>query len=248
MFFILAGEGTSDLGSLDQAGILKKGPMTWIIDHICRAQDATPEYELMTESKLKHLCKNDQRNIMPSRPNQGKNTEKIWLVAKYLGNIAQKREETTGVILFKDSDGTRSVPRDHWEQMVRAMESGFQGASFQYGVAMVPRPKSEAWLLAYYQKGLPNTLPYQNTSRFEKLPGNDGSSKSAKALLSQAFDNAENPYKLISESEISEVDWEAVDMPSFQLFRQRLQNVIAMINHRSCPHSCQDTLLTTRKN
>lgn len=106
---------------------------------------------------------------------------------------------------------------------------------------MVPRPKSEAWLLGYYQKGLPRQNAYNHCERFEEMPGNDASPKSLKNLLQKALGTEGNPYNLITEKELHSVKWEKIDMPSFNLFRKRLENVLAEMNGHTPPHPPEET-------
>ncbi len=59
-------------------------------------------------------------------------------------------------VLFRDSDGTASSGRGLWEDKRKSIEDGFGEAGFDYGVPMIPKPKSEAWLLCAfhgYQRG-----------------------------------------------------------------------------------------------
>ena len=108
---------------------------------------------------------------------------------------------------------------------------------------MVPRPKSEAWLLGYYQKNLPRQNAYNHCERFEDLPGNDGSPNSAKELLKKTLNTTGDVYDLIDKEEIEAIDWEQIDMPSLNLFRKRLENVLAAMTGSSYPHPITETQL-----
>lgn len=247
MKFLLAGEGSSDLGTLSLNGTLKKGAMTLLIDCIAENNYATvPEYHLVTESQLKRLKKQDRRNIM-GRGREYKHFEEIYLSAQYLGQYSKvvfQDDDDAGIIFFKDSDGTHSAPRDLWEKIVKAMQSGFEASGNKYGVAMVPRPKSEVWLLGYYQKNFPGQREYNHCERFEELPGNDGSPKSVKNMLKEALNTTDNVYDLINKEELKAIQWERIDMPSFNLFRKRLENVLAAMTGDSYPHPISETQLT----
>ena len=85
------------------------------------------------------------------------------------------------------------------------------------------QPKSEAWLLAYYQKNESvSSSPYQNCACFEKLAGNDSAKpkNSAKHILESLLDGQELDY-----GELRQIEWHRVDMPSFNRFRDRVYNV-----------------------
>ena len=245
MNFLLAGEGSSDLGTLSFDGTLKKGAMTLLIDTIAEKNyGITPDYQLVTESQLSRLKKQDKRNIM-GRGKEYKPFEEVFLSAQYLGRYAKTvfQDDDSGVIFFKDSDGTNAAPRNLWENIVKAMQAGFEISGNRNGVAMVPRPKSEAWLLGYYQKNLPGQHEYNHCEQFEKLPGNDGSPNSAKELLKKALNTTGDVYDLIVKEEIEAIQWEQIDMPSFNLFRKRLENVLAAMTGTSHPHPIQETQL-----
>lgn len=245
MKFLLAGEGSSDLGTLSYDGTLKKGAMTLLVDAIAeKNHNMTPEYQLVTERKLKALKKQDRRNIM-GRGIEHHPFEEVYLSAQYLGQHAQTvfQDEGAGVIFFKDSDGTNAAPRNLWESIVTAMQAGFENSGNKNCVPMVPRPKSEAWLLGYYQKNLPRQSAYNHCERFEDLPGNDGSPNSAKELLKKALNTTGDVYDLIDKNEIDAIQWERIDMPSFNLFRKRLENVLAAMTGNSYPHSIPETQL-----
>ena len=147
MKFILAGEGSSDLGTTLPDGTLKKGAMTLLVDAIAdKCCSMMPDYHLVSESELKSLKKQDRRNTM-GRGKEHKPYEEVFLSAQYLGKYSKTvfpDEEQAGVVFFKDSDGTNAAPKNRWESIVKAMQAGFENSGNQYGVPMVPRPKSEA--------------------------------------------------------------------------------------------------------
>ncbi len=249
MKFLLAGEGSSDLGSMHPDGTLKKGAMTLLIDVIAQKScGMRPEYCLVSEKQLKALKKQDRRNTM-GRSTEYKPFEEVFLSAQYLGKYSKNifpDEEYAGVVFFKDSDGTNAAPRRLWEGIVKAMQAGFRMSGNKYGVPMVPRPKSEAWLMGYYQKNLPGQQAYNHCERFEDMPGNDGSPNALKTLLKTALNTAGDVYDLIGKDEIDAIDWERVDMPSLNLFRKRLENVLAAMTGAAYPHPIAETQLAGR--
>lgn len=241
MHFILAGEGPSDLGSKDNEGKFRKGAMTHIVDAIAlRGYKCLPEYQFLTKNDVKKLKKKNPRIIF-ERGIEDKHSGEIYLSAFCLGEEANQKGGSWGVIFFTDADGTRSAPRDVWEKKVRDMQQGFDSSRNPHGIPMVPRPKSEAWLLGYYQKGLPRQNAYNHCERFEEMSGNDASPNSLKNLLQKALDPEGNPYDRITEEELHSVKWEKIDMPSFNLFRKRLENVLAEMNGQTPPHPPEET-------
>lgn len=241
MRFILAGEGPSDLGSKDDQGGFKKGAMTHIIDAIAlKHHGRSPEYEYLADVEVQRLKKKNPR-LLGNRGREAKPHTEIYLSALCLGEEAKQKGGSWGVIFFKDADGTRSASPNLWESKVKAMQSGFDSSGNSYGVPMVPRPKSEAWLLGYYQKGLPKQNAYNHCERFEGMSGNDASPNSLKKLLQKALKTKGNVYDLITEKEFHDIEWERIDMSSFNLFRKRLENVLAEMSGLSPPPPLEET-------
>ena len=87
---------------------------------------------------------------------------------------------------------------------------------------MVPRPKSEAWMLCALK-----VQPYQNCHLLEDEPGNDNSPNSLKAQLAAIFNNAEpsaaKQSELVAEGRVDPLQ---IDMPSFQRFREELEAAV----------------------
>lgn len=72
------------------------------------------------------------------------NARSLAIVAK------QKSAEVADVViavLFRDSDGASSAGRGNWQNKYDTILKGFEHEQFSHGVAMVPNPKSESWLL-----------------------------------------------------------------------------------------------------
>lgn len=245
MKFILSGEGPSDLGINEPNGDFRKGAMTFLINAIAKKVGCSNlSFKLIMEKELKSLKKADRRNTM-GRGIEYKPHESEYLSALYLGRYALEdgANKEIGVIFFKDTDGTNSAPRNRWEMIVKAMQGGFKFSGNPFCVPMVPRPKSEAWLLGYYQGNLDNQQAYNHCERFEEMPGNDNSPNSLKKLLQKAVSPEGNPYDVITEEDIAEIDWSRVDMPSLNLFRKRLENVLAAMQDKHLPNPENETIL-----
>ena len=101
------------------------------------------------------------------------------------------------------------------------MARGFAAAGYVRGVPMLPKPKSEAWLLCALQEHA-----YQNCIRFESISGNDHSPNSAKKQLEAAMLEYGKTYAdapdMVVDGMISPQE---IDMPSFNAFRSRLEEV-----------------------
>ncbi|MCB2156653.1 hypothetical protein KQI84_17390 [bacterium] len=104
------------------------------------------------------------------------------------------------------------------------MELGFKAADgFDRGVPMIPKPKSEAWLIC----ALKEDSPYSFCDRLEEtLPGNDDSPNSAKMQLAEILLAKGKSTSDLAEMVMNqEIHPDRIDMPSFNSFRQRLELV-----------------------
>ncbi len=232
----LTGEGKSDIGYRNyDDGTFVPREMT----HVARAvMDAAflphkinVEYEFLDENGLTRLMKGSRSskrqpimtNRLGSASSQDSKFPRLWMRAKVWGEHVMKNKGTIAV-MFTDADTTRSQEKDKWRCKYDAIAGGFSEAGMKNGVPMVPQPKSEAWLLAYYQKEMGNGhCAYQNCSRFECLRGTDDPSdeKSAKVILSRLLKD-----EIPSEKELRSIEWDKVDMPSFNAFRDRMRDVV----------------------
>ena len=226
---LLLGEGSSDLGENDPFADppFRKGPMSVAIDNLTAAKGVEDiEYRLMTRGEVSKGIKATKRSIS-ARP-KGVDSERrnIYLSAWYLGTEALS-DQRDFAVYFHDPDQTNSGGANTAELIERAMYAGFDKASYNTGVPMIPQPRSEAWLLAYFQKNLQGQHEYNKAERFENLPANDASPNSAKKLLMQAVgaSSESETYAKVT-AEIGDIDWTKIDMPSFNRFRKRLEVVL----------------------
>jgi hypothetical protein len=217
MNFLLAGEGSSDLGSLDTDGSLKKGPMAFVVDALCQSErHVSPNYVgLLSHTKLSRLAAKVGRGG-PERP--VRESALVYDQAVALAREAKSRSGCCGSIFFQDCD------REAWGKLYEAMRQGFKAGGMEHaGVPMIPKPKSEAWFLAYYQKNETGQRAYNNSRRFEEMSGNDASPKSVKKKLAKMLECAVREiYDKITEDEIRAIKWTRVDMPSFKQFKEDL--------------------------
>lgn len=242
MYFLLTGEGDTDIGySDDNPGVL-------VSALIALAAEATNEdfgncYHIVSQAELSILCRkipNTPKSMLSrgaKKKYDGMNA--IQRQAQALGKMAKEKGDT-GAEFFHDCDYTHSQAsdsQDYYEELIRTVEIGFYlKDKYRDGVAMIPKPRSESWLLAHYQ----NT-PYQASERFENLPGNDVSEKSGKKLLAYFFHCKENEiYDYVNADEI---DWCKIDCPSFIFFKKRFQHVVQRLTHQSTTIPENETLL-----
>ena len=105
------------------------------------------------------------------------------------------------------------------------MRSGFRSVDCELGVPMVPKPKSEAWLLCALKRS-----PYQGCADLEDLSGNDDSPRSPKKLLAEAVGSSVVPVPAEEQVDwvrTGRVDPFRIQMPSFDQFKTDLLEAVS---------------------
>jgi hypothetical protein len=236
MIMVLSGEGPTDIGTCANAlgecsgDDFRPGPMAVVIDKLA---ELIAGYSLLAAGALEFISEGNIARAskqLPMALSAGKKrdyeTAFFFKGARALARHASRRGAAAncpaGAVLFRDADGTRSTERGLYEAKWNSIEGGFRAENFENGVPMVPKPKSEAWLICALKP-----QPYQNCAALEdSLSGNDNSPNPAKTQLEALLDlldksSADLP-DLVGDGAISAT---RIDMPSFQRFRQRLEEV-----------------------
>lgn len=242
MLLLVSGEGATDIGKLNGnprqpccgEGFLP-GPMAWFVDQITSGKMGYSFLEsdymyFVAETKLSH-CTKDLKP--PSLPGKRRATETAYFfrTARALACIARTLAQETGdevvAVLFRDADGTQSAGRGDWRAKFDSMLNGFAYEGLSGGVPMLPKPKSEAWLLC----ALKSPQPYQNCAELERASGNDRSPRSLKQQLTEVL--GQNPTRevLCDQLRSWKVDVFRIDMPSFNAFRERLEAALMTQTH-----------------
>ena len=239
MYFLFSGEGATDLGVSSGNSIVSEGseyqygPLTIFVDQIveecCRfSLLESQHYGFISKQTLKQradeLKANKKSPHLPGKK-RGNETAYFFKNARIFARIAMDRQTQLNDIvigiLFRDSDGTASAGRGSWEDKRRSMESGFMAEGFQRGVPMIPKPKSEAWLICALQAN-----PYQSCAVLESRSGNDNSPNSLKQELQRILGEPVT-RDLLSRLVIDRrIDVRRIEMPSLKSFLRRLKEVI----------------------
>lgn len=242
MYFLLSGEGKGDIGVCDPISetcnteFFKPGPMTLIIDKLVESflgydfsHIDTERVSFVSESYLADQKQPPVKKAMSLRgkkqPSETKyyfeNARALAVAAK---NMAVEHADEVVAVLFRDSDGTASAGRGNWRDKRESMINGFKAEGFENGVPMVPKPKSEAWLLCAVKDN-----PYQSCEKLEDQSGNDKAVNPLKDQLSVALNGSSSTQvhnNLITDGD---VDIHRIDMPSYNEFKQDLETVIKSV-------------------
>ncbi|WP_042011556.1 hypothetical protein [Aeromonas fluvialis] len=145
--------------------------------------------------------------------------------AAVLGELAQQTGSFTEAqlaIYFHDTDGTNRDPHDPHD-LVQAVNEGFRAAGFAgRGVAMVPQPTSEAWLICSCKPDA-----YQHCAQLEtRLSGNDRSpDRAPKLVLGHHLRNTDY-HRGDLLPVVNAIELDRLDMPTFNQFRDDLKQGI----------------------
>ena len=234
MILLLSGEGPTDIGACATAGgecegqAFSAGPMALLINQIVEpiweySPLGTGAFTYVSEGVLAAGSKQLRGVALPGlkRPRE---TAYFYKNARALARMAKARttpESPVGAVLFRDSDGTLSACNSLWQDKWNSMATGFKAEAFALGVPMVPKPKSEAWLLCAVQQN-----QYTNCARFENISGNDASPNSAKQHLDDALAaRGRNHHDVCDMIRDGTVQAARIAMPSYDRFRGRMEEV-----------------------
>lgn len=245
MIVIFSGEGPTDLGQ-SKTGMspcsgqdFAPGPMAALADHALEARlrysvlDTTPDRVWhINETELAKRAKSLGKRHVALRGSKHPDAETGYFYknAEMLALFALEKEQTCDdisiAVLFRDSDGTRSSGPALWNSKFKSMEDGFTRAGYSRGVAMLPKPKSEAWLLC-----LARIQKDGDCANLESLPGNDNAPNSAKQQLDAALGQHLSAAQLVDWIKQCQPDFEHLStMPSFASFRDSMKAALNNLN------------------
>lgn len=234
MRLLLSGEGPTDLGHQkpSEGGTeFVPGPMAWFVDKVLERHHT--RYSMLDthltggdcvthvhETELAAMGKRGS-SLFPG-VKFGKGTAFFTRNAQVLGlwakEISATEEQPVLAVLFRDGDGVRSTAAGEWKEKVDSMHRGFAMVECNTGVPMVPRPKSEAWLLCALR-----APGYENCAPLEDASGNDASPNSLKKQLAALCDGADPSADQQADwVKTGVVDPLRIDTPSFNAFKQAL--------------------------
>jgi hypothetical protein len=239
MRFLLSGEGPTDIGvcadgndACDVAAF-QTGPMSVIVDQVVERRHGYSPLDSGTFSFVsKHLLSNRATHLKAAKKSLGlpgkkraKETRYFFNNARILAKLAREEEayrnDEVVAVLFRDSDGTASAERGLWENKRQSILDGFDEEQFGRGVPMIPKPKSEAWLICALKHDA-----FQHCHLLESRSGNDNSPNSLKRELKSLLGDTEVIADLCGRLRDGRIDIDRIVMPSFAAFRDRLEAVI----------------------
>ena len=239
MYLLLSGEGISDLGQCKlglkqcEAEDFQSGPMSWIVDQLIENfqgyEFSHIAYHCVCFVSETYLANNKvpstKKPSLPGKKHKSSREPYYYGNARTLARVAKQKSEVLKddviAVLFRDSDGTASAERGDWVNKRNSILKGFDAENYPFGVAMIPKPKSEAWLLCAVKDN-----PYQHCQQLEDESGNDKGQNPLKAQLSKTLEGNNSAKNLNDKIKSHEIDVHQIDMPSFNVFKDDLKQVV----------------------
>lgn len=239
MYFLLSGEGPTDIGHCSdnknacEGSSHLQGPMAIIVSQLVeqrlhfsfmntRYYGFVSKRELVRKSAIFKYQKKSLRLPGKKKPKETgyfyRNARALALCAK--DKEAELKDEVIAV-LFRDSDGTASADRGLWKNKWDSIIQGFSDEGFEHGVPMIPKPKSEAWIICSLKNN-----PYQGCEALENRSGNDKSPNSLKGELTAILDGLPSREQLCEMVNNGAIDVNRIEMPSFLAFKKALFNLL----------------------
>lgn len=182
-----------------------------------------PKSILSQKSKSLHPAKKAPQ--IPGKKRK-KETGYFFCNARALAYFANEKSteinDTVLAVLFRDADGNAGN-RGEWQAKWDSMIDGFQEEGYQHGIPMIPNPKSEAWFLCALMKYRNSN---DNCAYLEQHHGSRHSPNPIKRQLAEfcgEIPSSETLRQWVKERKISA---DNIDLPSFNKFRERLEEVL----------------------
>lgn len=215
MKIALSGEGSTDLGE-NEYGTEKfiKGCMTVLMEKLDCFQEIREEvaYVYKSEGDLKAYKNENRKTLLRGQFNR--DAKLAYMFTNMLDS-----ESPDIVIFFRDTDRVNSDNIDRkWGDKYNSIKEGLQKGGYDNGIAMIPKPVSESWLLCCCQN-------HQHCEKLEYGKGNMKSSNHPKKLLVNNCDTAIDRVSLVEYVE-ENCDPNKINMPSFNTFRDDLCKAI----------------------
>ena len=240
MYLLLSGEGPSDIGVCRSSAVcdradFQEGPMAIIVDQLIELNQGFEMSHLVCELvsyvSESYLAENKQPPQRKAMSLKGKKkpaeTKYFFENARALAAIAKHKaievNDNVIAVLFRDADGTSSAGRGNWNDKRNSVIAGFNVGDYELGVAMIPNPKSEAWLLCATKQN-----PYQHCDCLEDESGNDKGKSPLKEQLVKSLVGKTSSFDMAQLINNKQIDITRIDMLSFNIFKSDLEKVVKM--------------------
>lgn len=241
MFFLFSGEGPTDLGtcsypeSINTGENYLYGPLTVVVDQIVEERDSYSLLEASVFGFVPETMLCEHAKILRPRPKSirlpGKTSSietrfyhrNARAFAQIASRYGQEIQDSVVAILFRDGDKPNN--RGDWESKRKSIIDGFTEENFLFGVPMMPKSVSESWILcAIYRRQEPN--PVDKYHYLEDTTFGIGSDHQLKGKLAEELGDTPTRELLNEKIQNSEIDFQYINLPSFNSFKERLLEVL----------------------
>lgn len=248
MIVLCSGEGSSDIGvsvyDAERGTVtgVKWGAVGSILMRMleeCRGDEHdSDEHCLVLKDEVADKAKSVRTQFFPGEKH-GKGSAYFRKAAYGFGLIASDKAKEEGedviAVLFRDSDPSNSTCAV-WQDKFDSVDSGFKAAGFDCGIPMIPKPTSEAWLLALCE------CHADNCCALESETDRDALKKNLDKKLQSAGLGHEDFYLSLRDGSqpLGNLEY----MPSFNAFKNRFCKVLKnRVRNRACfaAHGSCDT-------
>lgn len=227
MLLVISGEGNTDVGAIDEKGF-KPGPMACFVDQLVKTKI---QYSLLETDSVRAIHKkslNEKAKELKSVTKRGKKTPQetryFYKNARAMARVAvqcsNEEERPVMAVLFRDADTVASGGRGEWNDKFNSMLVGFTDENFDYGVPMIPKPTSEAWILCALRN------KYQQCNNLELESASRKSPRFLKKQLRDFLGFEVTRTRLVEKIESGQMNAEQIKMPSMQAFKHRCNEVL----------------------
>ncbi|MHC1711702.1 MAG: hypothetical protein AB9872_06110 [Solidesulfovibrio sp.] len=259
MIIFLSGEGPTDFGCCDiereycNDSYFKPGPMAVIISQIVYSYFKYSPLECENIYLVPRKCLSHFKRPSPSKPksllsptkpkgsiyfeaNARAFTRAIRSIINRLSTSSPINEQECVAILYRDNDGSHSTPKTTLSDKIKSITRGFKLENFDRGIAMIPRPLGEVWLICAI-----NRLTTSEASRLEMRSPHPHAEHPLKHELKQTIKdkfgpdyecNRETLTNLLLENSISYTD---IQSQVFLDFLEHLKRLLGAPHTIDCP-------------
>lgn len=228
MRLFLSGEGPTDIGTCEwdeksKSYQCKWGPIGRIACvFVKELAEVDVESVIVNKSNLFEKIGSLRTSPDKARKLPGKKSPKkgayFFKHGQALGLMTLEKTGAAGdsiAILFRDSDPSNTADRLLWEEKHRSILDGFRSVDFDKGVPMLPKPTSEAWLLALFQEHESHCRALEDETDRDRLKSKLEEVLAQRGIPRDEFFSA-GVY-------LDNLDF----MPSFVRFKERLREVLS---------------------
>jgi len=239
MLFLFSGEGPTDCGvpmfsdRICTGENFQPGPMMVLASQIVEGMDGYSPLDsaccgLVARTEMNAVIDRHRHNWksakLPGR-RRAQDTQYFQRAARALARLAVRwsaeNHDDVVAILFRDNDDHQSTPASLWTARKDAVYAGFKEEGFARGVAMIPRPTSEAWLLCALKE-----RPYEQCEALEERSGSPNSKRPLKKELAEILGTEPTRELLCELVTAGKIDSGRIAMPSFTAFRELIEKAL----------------------